>query len=98
MSEQPAGPDPRFPDHAHFRLLADTVKEVDEQIQGPEELCKQENIDQNSLTYFLSERAYTVVREMGAIELSMNLPATVAAAMHDGFALGYLFALNRTDR
>lgn len=101
------GPDPKFPyrpDHHHFRLISRLIQEMDGDIDGidgidPEVFCSKEGIDLASLLYAAQGRMRLTAEHMRARGTVVSPSTEIAmSAIHlDGFVLGYLFAVSRSD-
>ena len=98
MPNFPSGPDPNFPDrpdHPHFRLLADLAQRMDGDLGEPvfsvASFCTDEKVDEPSLEYMIQSKAEFIRRLVG------GSTAAHQATLANGFLLGYLFAVNRTD-
>jgi hypothetical protein len=98
-----SGPSEEFPDrpdHPHFRLLANLAQDLDgdtgARAPGPEAFFEAEKLDEASVSYMAAQRTNRAI--MAAIQLGISSPEVIIqAAVIDGFALGYLMALNRPD-
>jgi hypothetical protein len=100
-------PDPMRPDHPHFRLLAAIARDLDRDSKepgdpGPMAWLTEEKIDYESVRYLIQSRATAFMELMAADKDSIVLDdkdiiTMVMSGMMDGFAIGYLFGLSKTD-
>lgn len=95
----PSAEYPLRPDHPHFRLIANLCQDIDGDSgvrdSGPLAFAEDEQVDPASLNYAAVQRALRA--ELAGEAAMVSTPVVLQAAWMDGFALGYLFAVNRPD-